>query len=117
MAYQVKDDVLDYESTTDELGKPANQDLLSGKLTLPAIYASENPDCATAIEGFFNLSENERETALGELLDTIRRNGGVERAEATTSEFIDKALRCLEVAPSSPIRDSLASIASHVNTM
>ena len=42
MAYQVKDDVLDYESTTDELGKPANQDILSGKLTLPAIYAAEN---------------------------------------------------------------------------
>lgn len=117
MAYQVKDDVLDYESTTDELGKPANQDILSGKLTLPAIYASENPDCAAAIEGFFNLSENEREAALGELLDMIRRNGGVERAEATTSEFIDKALKRLEVAPPSVSRDSLASIASRVNSM
>ena len=117
MAYQVKDDVLDYESTTDELGKPANQDILSGKLTLPAIYASENPDCAAAIEGFFNLSENEREAALGDLLDTIRRNGGVERAEATTSEFINKALKRLEVAPPSVSRDSLASIASRVNSM
>ena len=117
MAYQVKDDVLDYESTADELGKPANQDILSGKLTLPAIYASENPDCAAAIEGFFNLSENEREAALGELLDTIRHNGGVERAEATTSEFIDTALKRLEVAPPSVSRDSLASIASRVNSM
>ena len=117
MAYQVKDDVLDYESTTDELGKPANQDILSGKLTLPAIYASENPDCAAAIEGFFNLSEKEREAALGELLDTIRRNGGVERAEATTSEFIDKALKRLEVAPPSVSRDALASIALRVNSM
>lgn len=117
MAYQVKDDVLDYESTTDELGKPANQDILSGKLTLPAIYASENPDCAAAIEGFFNLSEKEREAALGELLDTIRHNGGVERAEATTSEFINKALNRLEVAPPSVSRDSLASIASRVNSM
>ncbi len=117
MAYQVKDDVLDYESTTDELGKPANQDILSGKLTLPAIYASENPDCAAAIEGFFNLSENEREAALGELIDTIRHNGGVERAEATTSEFIDKALKRLEVAPPSVSRDALASIASRVNSM
>ena len=117
MAYQVKDDVLDYESTTDELGKPANQDILSGKLTLPAIYASENPDCAAAIEGFFNLPENERETALGELLDMIRRNGGVERAEATTSDFIDRALMRLELAPPSISRDSLASIASRVNSM
>ena len=117
MAYQVRDDVLDYESTTDKLGKPANQDILSGKLTLPAIYVSEDPKCASEIEEFFNLPENERDAALVDLLDMIRRNGGVERAEATTSEFIDKALKRLEVAPSSVCRDSLASIALRVNSM
>ena len=117
MAYQVKDDVLDYESTTDELGKPANQDILSGKLTLPAIYASEDSACASAIEAFFGLSESERDAALGELLDLIRSNGGVERAEKTTSDFIDKALNRLEVAPPSISRDALASIASRVNSM
>lgn len=117
MAYQVKDDVLDYESTTDELGKPANQDILSGKLTLPAIYASEEPECAAAIEEFFGLSERERSDALGELLDVIRRHGGVERAETTTSEFIEKAFQRLEVAPPSVSRDSLASIASRVKSM
>ena len=116
MAYQVRDDVLDYESTTDELGKPANQDILAGKLTLPAIYAYETPECASAIEDFYNLQENEREAALGELLELIRKLGGVERAEKTTAEFIDKALQCLEVAPSSASRDSLASIALSVNS-
>ena len=116
MAYQVRDDVLDYESTTDELGKPANQDILSGKLTLPAIYASEIPECASAIETFFGLPEHERETALGDLMDLIRRNGGVERAEKTTADFIETALRRLEVAPPSVSRDSLASIASSVNS-
>ncbi len=117
MAYQVKDDVLDYESTTDELGKPANQDILSGKLTLPAIYALEEPECAGAIEGFFKLSEREREDALGDLLDLIRGYGGVERAEYTASNFIDKAVQRLEVAPHSESRDALASIASRVNSM
>ena len=117
MAYQVKDDVLDYESTTDELGKPANQDILSGKLTLPAIYAAEDPKCLAAIETFFALSENERESALGGLLDLIRQNGGVERAEATASDFINNALQRLEVTPHSVSRDSLASIASRVDSM
>ena len=117
MAYQVKDDVLDYESTTDELGKPANQDILSGKLTLPAIYVLENPQCASKIEAFFNLPEDERDVALSDLMDMIRRNGGVERAEATVAEYIEKALRRLEVAPQSVSRDSLASIASRVNSM
>ena len=117
MAFQVKDDVLDYESTTDELGKPANQDILGGKLTLPAIYALEAPECATAIEGFFNLSEREREESLSELLDLIRQHGGVERAEATASNFIEEAVQRLEVAPPSESRDALASIASRVDAM
>ena len=116
MAYQVRDDVLDYESTTDELGKPANQDILSGKLTLPAIYAAENPECSAAIEGFYSLSESERSEALPDLIDLVRENGGVERAEATTAEFIDKAQLRLEVAPPSQCRDALASIASSVNS-
>ena len=117
MAYQVKDDVLDYESTTDELGKPANQDILSGKLTLPAIYAAENPACGSAIEKFFGLSESERNAALGDLLVKIRQHGGVERAEATASEYIEKALQQLEVAAPSVSRDCLASIALRVKAM
>ena len=117
MAYQVRDDVLDYESTTDELGKPANQDILSGKLTLPAIYAAEDPICAVAIEKFFGMSENERETSLGELLAMVRQNGGVERAEKTTSDFIEQALQRLEKAPQSASRDSLAAIAGSVNSL
>ena len=117
MAYQVKDDVLDYESTTDELGKPANQDILSGKLTLPAIYAYEMPECASEIERFFGLEERERAAALGDLLQSIRRHGGVERAELTTSDFIEKALNRLEMVPASESRDSLAAIAARVNSM
>ena len=116
MAYQVRDDVLDYESTTDELGKPANQDILAGKLTLPAIYAFEEPEGAAAIEAFYNLPESEREDALGGLLDLIRDKGGVERAEKTTADFIEKAVNSLEIASASASRDSLASIALRVNS-
>ncbi len=116
MAYQVRDDVLDYESTTDELGKPAHQDLLSGKLTLPAILASDEPACAAAIASFFGAQHEERTATLHDLMELIRRNGGVERAEDATAEFIDKALLRLETAPPSVSRDSLATIASSVNS-
>ena len=86
-------------------------------MTLPAIYAAENSECSSAIERFFRLSESERNAALEDLLDKIRCHGGVERAEATASEYIDKALQKLEVAPPSESRDSLASIALRVKTM
>ncbi len=117
LAYQIRDDVLDYESTTDELGKPANQDLLSGKLTLPAIYAAEDSNCAATIKEFFDAPEDEREARLGEVLDAIRSAGGVERAENQVSEYLDCALRHIENTPPSACRDSLVSIIAGVNSI
>lgn len=41
LAFQVVDDVLDLEGTTEELGKTAGSDLKKKKLTYPAIYGTE----------------------------------------------------------------------------
>ena len=42
MAFQITDDILDFTSTEEELGKPAGSDLLQGNITAPALYAMEN---------------------------------------------------------------------------
>ncbi len=42
IAFQIIDDVLDYQGTTDSIGKPAGNDLLQGMVTLPLIYALEH---------------------------------------------------------------------------
>ncbi|MGQ0515212.1 polyprenyl synthetase family protein, partial [Bacillus sp. D-CC] len=43
MSYQIIDDILDFVSTEEKLGKPAGGDLLQGNITLPALYAMEDP--------------------------------------------------------------------------
>ena len=49
-AFQLVDDLLDYTSTSDQLGKPAFSDLREGKLTLPILSLLEKaPDKATPI--------------------------------------------------------------------
>jgi octaprenyl-diphosphate synthase len=49
-AFQLVDDLLDYTSTSDQLGKPVFSDLREGKLTLPMLALLERaPDSATAI--------------------------------------------------------------------
>jgi octaprenyl-diphosphate synthase len=49
-AFQLVDDLLDYTSTSDQLGKPVFSDLREGKLTLPMLALLESaPDSATAI--------------------------------------------------------------------
>jgi hypothetical protein len=39
LAFQVVDDILDFTQSTEQLGKPQGQDLASGNLTAPAIFA------------------------------------------------------------------------------
>ena len=56
MAYQIYDDILDYTSTSDKLGKPSGNDLLSGVITLPAIIAYEN-GCKELIDDYVKSSE------------------------------------------------------------
>ena len=42
MAFQIRDDILDYTATQAELGKPAGSDLREKKMTLPLILALED---------------------------------------------------------------------------
>lgn len=42
LAFQVVDDILDFTQTSEQLGKPQGQDLASGNLTAPVIFALRN---------------------------------------------------------------------------
>lgn len=39
LAFQVVDDILDFTQSSELLGKPQGQDLASGNLTAPVLYA------------------------------------------------------------------------------
>jgi len=41
MAFQIVDDLLDFTSSEEKMGKPVGSDLREGKLTLPLIYLLE----------------------------------------------------------------------------
>lgn len=88
MAFQVRDDVLDYMQTADTLGKPAGADLRNGQVTLPAMIAMEDPFVR---EQLMQLTEDSPSEAFDEAVGLIRDSGALAKALDMSHEFMQKA--------------------------
>jgi octaprenyl-diphosphate synthase len=106
MAFQIKDDALDYLATDDQLGKPALADLREGKVTLPVLdllnrcNGAERTTVTTAIE-------RGNPDLISEL---IERHGCVDSALRLAGTYTDEALRCLQTLPKNSDRDHLEAL-------
>ncbi len=113
-AFQLIDDLLDFTSTDDALGKAAGVDLLSGKVTLPLIYlVQSNPESKQMIDTVITEAAYETITRQ-ELLDAVRRNGGLEDARARADQFAEAARGALDELPESEYLDALRAIPTYV---
>ena len=111
VAFQMADDLLDYTSDESQLGKPVGKDLSEGKMTLPLIYTLAGMDWneRQRLEGLFS-GENVTEADHRRLIESVRRNGAIERVRKEALSYIDKATSCLDFFPGSEVRDDLLRI-------
>jgi octaprenyl-diphosphate synthase len=115
MAFQVRDDILDYTATEAELGKPAGSDLREKKMTLPLIYALDGGDRTLhqSVAELFALEDPDAADATAQRARTIefvRNSGGIERAAVKAADFAADAEAALDRLPASPERDELQRI-------
>ena len=76
LAYQIVDDILDFTSSDEVLGKPAASDLRSGNLTAPVLYAiQEVPYLKTLIEREFSQPED-----IEQAIDLVHNSSGLSQA-------------------------------------
>jgi len=111
MSFQLIDDVLDFTSSEEVLGKPTGNDLREGKVTLPLIYLLQRCTREEAREVMSVLEEggfNARR--FGEILDLIDRYQTLQATREKAQEFAQKAKRCLEKFADTPYKDALRSL-------
>jgi octaprenyl-diphosphate synthase len=113
-AFQLIDDLLDFTSNDDVLGKAAGIDLLGGKVTLPLIYLTETDDAAREMIRIVLNDRSYSTVARGDLLDAVGRVGALERARSRADEYAEKARAALDNLPESEYCDSLRAIPSYV---
>ncbi len=110
LAFQIVDDIIDFTSSTEVLGKPAGSDLASGNLTIPVLYAmEEKPILTTLIEREFN-----EDGDLEKALTLVHESNGIERARELAFTHSQLALQDIECLSSSPATDSLAELTNYV---
>ena len=114
ICFQIKDDIFDYFDNK-EIGKPTGNDMLEGKLTLPALYVlnttknDEAQELAIKVkEGVATLDE------IAHLISFIKENGGIEYAVQTMNVYKQKAFDLLASLPESDICVALRAYLDYV---
>jgi octaprenyl-diphosphate synthase len=108
IAFQIRDDLFDYERTSSIIGKPVGNDLKDKKLTLPLIYtlSTLEPKEERRIRSLIKSGEasgGERKL----IMDLVRATGGLTYAKAKALEYTESARKKIEWLPDSLGKQSL----------
>jgi octaprenyl-diphosphate synthase len=113
-AFQLIDDLLDFTSSEDALGKAAGADLLGGKVTLPLIYLREaEPQTLEMVETV--LREGKYDTVgQDDLREGFARTGALEKARERADEYAENACSALDHLPDSDYCESLRALPAYI---
>ena len=113
MAFQIVDDILDFNGEQAAVGKPLGSDLHNGLVTLPAIfYAEANPDDADVLSlpnGGWTNTEN-----MTRLVENIRASNSSRLAMHEAERHIDRALAILTTLENCAEREALENLAKYI---
>ncbi len=112
MAFQITDDILDFTSSEEDLGKPAGSDLLQGNITAPVLYAME--DVAIRIEIEKKVHENMDPSEIQSIIMLIKKSGAIEKSILLSDLYLNKALQILEELPANKAKKTLRDIAKFI---
>ncbi|HLL19424.1 MAG TPA: polyprenyl synthetase family protein [Rubrivivax sp.] len=108
-AFQLVDDLLDYDGNSRELGKNVGDDLREGKPTLPLLLAMER--ASTDDRALIRLAiEQGEQQHLQQIVDIVRRTGALEATRHAAQAEADNARAVLDALPASAARGALLDL-------
>ncbi len=110
MAYQIVDDVLDYSSSFEVMGKDVGDDLSEGKVTLPMIYALERatPDMQDIISQAI-LKKDSKDAE--KIIECIQSTGSIASSINDARDKTEFALHSMQSLDNNKYKKALISLA------
>ncbi len=116
IAFQIRDDLLDYEGT-GLTGKTVGNDIKEKKITLPLIYALEQ-SANSKKRHILNIVRRKKKTKseINEVISFVEETGGMDYAELKMNQYRDKALAILDSYPDSEVKSSLKEFVNYTTS-
>ncbi|QMU61931.1 MAG: octaprenyl diphosphate synthase [Gammaproteobacteria bacterium] len=108
-AFQLKDDLLDYQASPDEMGKNIGDDLAEGKPTLPLIYALKNSYGSNA-KMIRAAIINGGKHHMQDIMQVIESTNAIAYTEECANQQAQMARQQIEMLPNNPYRDALVEL-------
>lgn len=115
IAFQIKDDLLDFDGSEKKLGKPIRQDLLENIITLPVLYSLKKADRATR-EEMLSILGSGRKDQQETIVKFVRETGGIDYADQQAEFYIEKAQNCLAQYDDSSYKNSLILLSNFITS-
>ena len=112
MAFQVRDDLLDFQGDSSDLGKPVGNDLKNGVLTLPTIMLMERYPNDNLVQALFNDRTNDAK--LQKVIHVINDSTIMSDCESVVQDYIGKACHALDKLPDCASKQSLLDLADYL---
>jgi len=110
IAFQLVDDLLDFVSSADQLGKPAAADMKLGLATAPVLFASQQfPELNDMIARRFS-EEGDVENAF----ECVIKSGGLDQTRALAKQHCEDAISALDIISNSTYKYALVGLCDKV---
>jgi len=114
IAFQIRDDILDYDGAAKLIGKPVGGDIKEKKITLPLIYSLSKVSKVEASEIKKMIKNGNQRKNVKSVIDFVRKNNGIEYALQSANTYSEQAKEALKIFPDSPSKLALEALVNFV---